>query len=289
MGGHCPAILLHPGQVVAVPPGETEGMKTSTKVGLLLILILGSYSAFATWRLKQSQLQVYKEIGARQKAVLEANGWKVAKEASEKQMAVTVPALEEELKAAREQKAPIIIGGRTITKAVPFAVPCDLNDVAASGIAAGGEENPRLDTTPQPSSPPVTITADSQVAITALANGSIAWTQRLFATVSRGTWHETKELPADTSTVNIDPKLTKAWQQFVQGPKTLWELRASAVLGSAYGIRLGGSWIGRGQHFGLSLDFDKTWSSETTCSYYESCSSDKSSDSSIAAGVAIRF
>lgn len=259
-------------------------MKSSTKVGLLAILLLGGAVVAQTWRLQRERLRVAEANGARQRAVLDAQGWKDAKEATERKLAEVVPALEAQVAAAKAEKIPVIIAGRTVTKAVPFEIPCESHPTPATG----GDGAVLNDTSSSPSLP-VNLSVDSQFAIAALNDGNLSWTGRLFATMSRGDWKQTKALAPDENSLVIDPKLTKAWRDYVTGPPAVWEARV-LLTGPAWGIRAGATWFGRGQHVGVAFDYDRTYSRETSCDYYqESCSSRYVSFSAYAIGAAFRF
>ena len=264
---------------------EDEGVRTSTKLAIVAVVLLGGAVVAQTWRLQRERLRVSVETQARQKAVLEAVGWRAAKEATERQMAITVPALQEELEAARKEKAPVILGGRTITKTVGFAIPCGEGPLAATGAGPTVQASD----TSSPAPPPVNLTLDQQFAVTALADGAIEWTGRTFATMTRGEWTQTEEMPPTDVAVSIDPRLSKAWREYVTGPRAVWEARV-LVTGPAWGLRAGATWFGRGQHVGVAFDYDRTYTSETTCDYYqESCSSRYVGANGYAVGAAFRF
>jgi len=261
-------------------------MKTSTKVALVVILILGVAVVAQAYMINRERLKVAAAVADKQAAVLETNGWKRAAVERGAELLKKVPALEAELAAAREVKAPVLIAGRTITERVPFNIPC--GDRPPSPTAGAGESGMTSTAPPPAGNAAVDVSADVQTAVAGLADGRVEWASRVFATLRAGDWTETRELPVHESAVGVDPKLTAAWRNYVLGPP--WSLELRALASSTPGIRLGASWFGRKHRLGFAFDYDRTWRDSASCSsYFETCQTTRVTGNEVAAGVAVRL
>ena len=81
-------------------------------VPIVAVVALVVYAAVLTWQLDRAEGRELKARAAEQGRILEADGWKRAAEASQRELAETVPALEKELAAAKKAKAPVVVASR---------------------------------------------------------------------------------------------------------------------------------------------------------------------------------
>lgn len=188
-----------------------------TRIAWAAAALLALALAVQSWRIYQAEHAAIAAAAARQRAELAASGWKDAAEASQRELASTVPQLREQLDAARRANAELLLTHRTTTAPEAFLVPFDCPG-ATSSPGAGAGEPAAPHGAPQPTGIPVAVTVDSQTAVVALADGSIEWSGRLFATLSSGEWHETRELTPLHDTLAADSDLGRAWAAWRNRP-----------------------------------------------------------------------
>jgi len=205
------------------------------RVGLVVFVVILVYAGVVSWRLQQAQGRELKERAARQARTLEAANWQRAAEASQRELASTVPALKEELEAVRKAKATTAIASHWEGKGAEISVPCTVVMGSPAGNVAPPPGSPATASSSE-TPPTVAVTPhvliDDAVAIDDA--GGVYVARKVQARLSVGeAWASAwEEIPPDPgSTTKVSPDIVAAVKAF-KNPPYRFEAFVGASLGA---------------------------------------------------------
>lgn len=185
-------------------------MSIVNRVYLSILAALVLLLAVQTCRLQAAEKRETRERAGRQSAELALAGFE--KGETDKHPEDATPGLAGPAQAAKEAGAKTVIAWRTRTEQVPFYVPTDCGTVPPAEPPGAGEGKP-----PAPP-PPVMVSADLQAILAPNDLGELHLAAKIAATLTRGEWSQTEDLPIAQSDLRVHPDVEKAWAEFQSKP-----------------------------------------------------------------------
>jgi hypothetical protein len=222
-------------------------------IPLVAFIALAVYAGFLAWQNDKLRDKDIKARAAAQGKMLVDAGWLKGVEASQRELAEMVPALEAELAAAKKAKAPVVVASHWEGRGSEVEVPCTV----VMGPPAGDMTPPPHSAAPGVSEAPPSVAVTPHVAIhdamTFDATGRLYVARKVEARLSVGeTWMSAWEPiePDASSRTLVAPELERAWAAYQNPPPRVailprgikqWRAGWTCGAGVGYGVARGGA------------------------------------------------